>query len=95
MINYYKILEMHLQGISQRIIPSSTGHSRDKDSIQDALRLLSIAFHLSHEKDEMRIKPRSTLVVTGLLRLSSLETLAPSGPMAAHQQCVFRKGFPP
>lgn len=42
MINYYKILEMHLQGISQRIIPSSTGHSRDKDSI------LSIAFHLSH-----------------------------------------------
>ena len=30
MINYYKILEMHLQGISQRTIASSTGHSRDK-----------------------------------------------------------------
>lgn len=30
MINYHKILEMHLQGISQRTISSSTGHSRDK-----------------------------------------------------------------
>lgn len=30
MINYRKILEMHLQGISQRTISSSTGHSRDK-----------------------------------------------------------------
>src|SRR5574344_1526216 len=30
MINYHKILEMHLQGISQRTICSSTGHSRDK-----------------------------------------------------------------
>ena len=30
MINYYRILEMHLQGISQRTIASSTGHSRDK-----------------------------------------------------------------
>ena len=30
MINYQKILEMHLQGISQRTISSSTGHSRDK-----------------------------------------------------------------
>lgn len=29
-INYHKILEMHLQGISQRTISSSTGHSRDK-----------------------------------------------------------------
>ena len=29
MINYHKILEMHLQGISQRTISSSTGHSRD------------------------------------------------------------------
>ena len=54
-----------------------------------------IALRESHEKDEMRIKPRSTLVVTGLLRLSSLETWAPSGPMATHKQCVFRKGFPP
>ncbi|SUU16040.1 Uncharacterised protein [Aerococcus viridans] len=30
MINYHKILEMHLQGIPQRTISSSTGHSRDK-----------------------------------------------------------------
>ena len=30
MINYRKILEMHMQGISQRTISSSTGHSRDK-----------------------------------------------------------------
>lgn len=30
MINYRKILEMYLQGISQRTISSSTGHSRDK-----------------------------------------------------------------
>ncbi|MER2293673.1 hypothetical protein ACN7OV_08805 [Aerococcus urinaeequi] len=30
MINYHKILEMHLQGISQQTISSSTGHSRDK-----------------------------------------------------------------
>ncbi|MGH2016798.1 hypothetical protein [Aerococcus urinaeequi] len=30
MINYHKIPEMHLQGISQRTISSSTGHSRDK-----------------------------------------------------------------
>jgi len=30
MINYRKILEIHRQGISQRTISSSTGHSRDK-----------------------------------------------------------------
>ena len=55
-----------------------------------------IALRDSHEKDEMRIKPRSASAVTGLLRLSRLETWAPPiGPMAAHQQCVFRKGFPP
>ncbi|MHC5268491.1 transposase [Enterococcus sp. LJL98] len=30
MIDYRKILEMHLQRISQRTISSSTGHSRDK-----------------------------------------------------------------
>ena len=30
MINYHKILEMHLQGISQRTISLSMGHSRDK-----------------------------------------------------------------
>ena len=30
MINYHKILEMHLQEISQRTISSSMGHSRDK-----------------------------------------------------------------
>lgn len=30
MLNYRKILEMTYQGISQRTISSSTGHSRDK-----------------------------------------------------------------
>lgn len=37
MINYHKILEMHLQGISQRTISSSTGHSRDKIRIQQTM----------------------------------------------------------
>lgn len=32
MINYRKILELHFDGISQRTISSSTGHSRNKIS---------------------------------------------------------------
>lgn len=41
MINYHKILKMHLEGISQRTISSSTGHSRNTISktIQKANQL--------------------------------------------------------
>ena len=51
MINYHKILEMHLQGISQRTISSSTGHSRDKirevvNVYYDEVEQMIIAFNL-------------------------------------------------
>ncbi|HHX60364.1 MAG TPA: hypothetical protein GX707_06455 [Epulopiscium sp.] len=41
MINYRKILELHFDGIGQRTISSSTGHSRNKISevIQRAKKL--------------------------------------------------------
>lgn len=41
MINYRKVLELHFEGISQRTISSSTGHSRNtvSDVVQHAKKL--------------------------------------------------------